>query len=328
MEDFAQRRRQKYIDEDAYKNTLKHFSEQEPYYQEFLRQPEPHIRGHARVLSSRALDLWDVFQLRYTAGENLDELARSLDGIVGAYDRYVKKNQETPAEDYLPPFRMIDMIDTYVDFLNMVSAAVLLHREDLLPMIFSWIKNGEYDGIDAVLEELLNFYFPDRPSPDQWLWKKPYEMLLAVIDAPSAAERPALMRKYVKNWYPAMKGKAAFWGKHAEITPDFSPYFGYWAMCAGAFTYLFGIDDTSYRDEEVYPRDLVDYARRFSRRPVKLEDGTEILRVEGGQPCLRDGRWFSPAKSDSARYFKAGEIMPVFEASEYGQTIWQWSHGA
>ncbi|MBD8563542.1 DUF1911 domain-containing protein [Oxalobacteraceae sp. CFBP 8763] len=42
---------------------------------------------------------------------------------------------------------------------------------------------------------------------------------------------------------------------------SFSPYFGYWALCAGAFTYLLDIDDSSYRNEMVYPRDLVDYAR-------------------------------------------------------------------
>lgn len=32
-------------------------------------------------------------------------------------------------------------------------------------------------------------------------------------------------------------------------------------MCAAAFTYLYDIDDASYRAETVYPKDLVDYAR-------------------------------------------------------------------
>ena len=95
-------------------------------------------------------------------------------------------------------------------------------------------------------------------------------------------------------------------------------------MCAGAFTYLLDIDDVSYRNEEVYPKDVVDYARSFPRRSVKTEDGTDILRVEGGQACPREGTWFSPAKQDSARYFKVGEVMQVFDRTEYGQTIWQW----
>jgi predicted cupin superfamily sugar epimerase len=55
-----------------------------------------------------------------------------------------------------------------------------------------------------------------------------------------------------------------------------------------------------------------------------MPDGIEVLRIERGQPCVREGTWFSPAKVDSSRYFKVGEIMPVFDISEYGHTIWQW----
>ena len=57
-------------------------------------------------------------------------------------------------------------------------------------------------------------------------------------------------------------------------------------MCAGAFTYLLDVDDASYRGEEVYPKDMVDYARSMPRRSVKLGDGAEILRVEGSQEAL------------------------------------------
>lgn len=144
---------------------------------------------------------------------------------------------------------------------------------------------------------------------------------------PSHAHASALHYRALDLWdtfqlsYTA--GKAEFWGAHKRITPEFSPYFGYWAMCAGAFTYLLGLDDGSYRDEEVYPKDMVDYARSLSRRAVKLSDGREILRVEGGQPCPSKGVWFGPAKSEDSRYFKTGEVMPVLEASEYGHTIWQ-----
>jgi len=47
------------------------------------------------------------------------------------------------------------------------------------------------------------------------------------------------------------------------------------------------------------------------------------LRVEGGQPCPQAGYWFTPAKFDSRRHFKEGELMPKFD-SDYGCTIWQW----
>jgi hypothetical protein len=50
--------------------------------------------------------------------------------------------------------------------------------------------------------------------------------------------------------------------------------------------------------------------------------GTSPLRCEAGQPCPREGFWFTPAKTNNRRYFKAGEVMPDVK-SAYGETIWQ-----
>ncbi|MDB5773460.1 MAG: hypothetical protein JWM42_3834 [Burkholderia sp.] len=50
------------------------------------------------------------------------------------------------------------------------------------------------------------------------------------------------------------------------------------------------------------------------------------LRVEGGQPCPQTGYWFTPAQTDSRRYFKEGEKMPTV-GTDYGSTIWQWDPG-
>lgn len=51
--------------------------------------------------------------------------------------------------------------------------------------------------------------------------------------------------------------------------------------------------------------------------------GQQVLRCEAGQPCPREGWWFTPAKADSHREFKQGEVMPAF-GTDYGATIWQW----
>jgi hypothetical protein len=47
------------------------------------------------------------------------------------------------------------------------------------------------------------------------------------------------------------------------------------------------------------------------------------LRCDAGQPCPREGFWFTPARLDSRRRFKAGEAMPEV-GGRYGATIWQW----
>ena len=46
--------------------------------------------------------------------------------------------------------------------------------------------------------------------------------------------------------------------------------------------------------------------------------------VPGGQPCSRTGWWLTPAKTSSRRYFKADDVMPAIEGSDYGSTFWHW----
>ena len=319
--EFEKARRQALIDQQSYSATLEWFDEDTKLVEQKLAEPTDDPRDNVAILKAHALQCWDTLRLRFTAGENLPELAKYLTVVVQAYERVVDELEKVPEELYYPPFVFGDMIDDYVDYLNILSAAVLLHREDLIPRIHVLIEGTDYDESDAIIESLLGFFLPDRPKVDSWYWKA-YTPLLTSINSATPQEQSKAMEKYVKGWYKSMKGVAHFWGKHEQIEPDFTPYFGYWAMCSAAFTYLYDLDDTGYRDEMVYPKDMVDFARSLPRQPVKLEDGREILRVLGGQACPASGTWFSPAKPDSARLFKKGETMPVFDTG-YGLTIWQ-----
>lgn len=318
--EFSKRRRQPFLDVVSYEATLKCFdSDFEFLDDKLLNAKRPEERASA--LSSRAYRHWFTFQLKLTAGDSLDGLAQYLALVVESFEAWVDALDAVPENEYDPPFVLNDVIDTYIDYLNLLSAAVLLHREDLIPRISALNAGTEYEKSDAVIEDLLGFYLPDRPALDGWYWKQ-YTPLLNAIDQEFPIERSKAMAKYVRGWYKSMKGVAHFWGKHEKVKPEFSEYFGYWAMCSAAFSYLYDIDDSKYRDEMVYPNDLIDYARSMPRKPVRMDDGSEILRVLGGQACPTAGQWFSPAKADSARHFKKGDVMPVFE-SEYGLTLWQ-----
>ena len=321
--EFNKQRRQLFLDEQSFANTLQWFGNDEVALRERLQDQANRPRAKSVTLGMLAYQLWNTFQMRYTAGEDLHVLASSLTQVVEAFEHYVEACDEVPEAEYHPPFILDDMIDTYVDYLNLLSAAILLHREDLIPRIAAFNEGTAYEMSDAFIEDLLGFYLNERPPLDSWFWKA-YTPLLDAIDGDTPAERQKGMTKYVKGWYKSMKGIAHFWGKHEQIKPEFSPYEGYWAMCAAAFSYLYDIDDSKYREEMVYPKDMIDYARSKPRQPVKLEGGGEILRVLGGQACPMAGKWFSPAKQDSARFFTKGEAMPVFEP-EYGLTIWQLS---
>lgn len=318
--EFRDRRRQIFLDEESFGNTIAQLiAENAASSIVGLSQEDVCVNREMN-----AFDHWVIFRLKYTAGESLTELANSLDKIVIAYEEYVDALNELPDDKYHPPFIMNDLFDTYVDYLNLLCAAVLLRREDLVGRICALNEGTDFDQVDAVLEELFKFFLPDRPNLDYWLWDKPYRKLLDAIDSDTVAERETTMKSYVKTWYADVRGIAHFWGKHQQIKPEYTPYYGYWAMCAAAFTYLYNIDDSSYRNETVYPKDLVDYARSIPRNDETQQAMSKPLRVEGGEICPRAGQWFSPAKGDSQAHFSAGAVMPDFPDAQYGLTIWQW----
>lgn len=322
-EEFRNVRRQKFLDLTSFQNTLLQFAKDERKVQAALDEPDVTLRTRRSAALTRADALWQTFQLNYTAGISLDILSESLTSVVSAYEIYADACQAMPDDEYLPPFMLTELIDIYIDYLNILSAAVLLHREDLIPRIFLFIHETDFDGADAVLEEIFKRYVPERPQLDEWLYPQ-YRQLLNAIDSDNAPEMQAEMAKYVKKWYPSMKGKAHFWGKHETITPEFSPYFGYWAMCAAAFTYLYQIDDAKYRNEIVYPKDMLDYAR--SHPPLKsMEQGPmQTLRLQSGSICNRAGFWFTPAIVNSRQRFELGQVMPNDPDSPFGLIFWQW----
>jgi hypothetical protein len=60
-------------------------------------------------------------------------------------------------------------------------------------------------------------------------------------------------------------------------------------------------------------------------QPVKREPTANRPNVKGGSACPEAGWWQAPAKAGSLHYFETGEIMPVLEASQWGETYWYWS---
>lgn len=60
---------------------------------------------------------------------------------------------------------------------------------------------------------------------------------------------------------------------------------------------------------------------RFDRN----DDITTPSRIESNQSCTKEGYWFTPAKPNSRKYFKLGELMPKIDNSDWGDTLWYWS---
>lgn len=71
--------------------------------------------------------------------------------------------------------------------------------------------------------------------------------------------------------------------------------------------------------------DMDSTARWYARFDQEESGPATPSRIEAGQPCTHAGYWFSPAQTNSRRYFKQGESMPSFGDSSWGDTLWYWS---
>lgn len=325
--EFHQNRRQQFLSEAAYKSTRDFFEQTAgPGYLDELVSPDADANDRRRVSAIYADSCFTNFMLLYTSGEPIDALRHEFESVVDAYEKATKYVQEFSQSATFPPLRFIE-IDEYERVLQLIGFCFLLHRRDMLPRIASMFDPSSA-STDTLYEDLLAFGLDDRYELDSWYHDAPYRDLINTMYRDTEQESISDLQQYLKVWYPSLA--AAPWhNSHLAIDDDScGGYFGYWAIEAAAVAYLMELDDSSFREHIVYPKDLVDFARKMdaaAEATSTVKEDLSRLRVEGGQPCPQAGYWTTPAQQDSRRLFKAGEIMPKFDNSAYGATIWQWS---
>lgn len=333
--EFHEKRRQQFLSEKTYREALRYCKESSEY---FATHPmgSGDSEMHQHVLARRTVgdDLLDSLFVQYTAGEPIDPLRIQLEQAVAAFERYgevlwqYRNDRNEAAFD-------LDSIDDYCQLMQLIGLCFLLHRRDLMPRVAAL-----QDGLDAVgergkgnggadwlYEEFMSFAVgpENRYEAEVLRCSKPYEGL---ADALSSADNEAALKdlhRYLKRWYKDLAGAGWHDSHKANEAGEQGGYYGYWAFEAGAAVLLLGIeDDSSLHQYLYYPKDLVAWARA-NRALSESEDGkaTDRLRCEAGQPCPREGFWFTPAKADSRRRFAQGQTMPAF-STDFGATIWQW----
>ncbi len=208
-----------------------------------------------------ASDSLNLLILQYTAGRPLDELGAQLPQVIRDFDVFVA-NEISPRKDD-PPRNEADtleitQLEAYVYVFWLLALCKLLRHEALIPKVMSWVdKTYEFNrGRDILFENVVQALTGKHVETEKVLLHPlPYRPLgRATVYAPE--ERSALVKDFVETWYKHMK--PCYWhGTHTEG----SSYFGYWAFEAALVTVLWDIDDSSYRDHLVYPKDLVDWYR-------------------------------------------------------------------
>lgn len=320
---FNETRRQKFLSQTHYQQQSDWLRSNIASYLENLRQNElvPDAISECKwLIASNSLER---LILSYTGGGDVSDLRAQLPAVIEAFDDFSaheisprRKNPPRAVADTLE----ITQLEAYVYVFWLLALCKLLRHEALIPKVMSWVdKTFDFNrGRDILFENVVQALTGKHVESEKVLLHPvPYRPLgRATVYAPE--ERPALVKEFVETWYKHMK--PCFW--HGSHTEKDGSYFGYWAFEAALVTVLWDIDDSSYRDNLVYPRDLVDWYRAHGN--ADTSPGTPP-RQPAGQPCPKEGWWFTPAATGSRRHFKQGEVMPEVK-SDYGSTFWQWDN--
>ena len=333
---FHEQRRQQFLYEALYEKTRANqilLIEGQLKNKQTAETAEDHSVAH-RFLYLEAFWIW---MLDYTAGVPIEELAPRLAGIVDAFEEWNNINQAFQKEAALEfpeygPYEYqaapdFSILFDYEDTLQLLSIAILLRDLRSIKRMIHILRSHRAE--DGLFEQLIGGYVEDEMALSSCALGAPYDILLQVFYEEDEQKTLDLLEKYLKQWYPAMKDHPRWYDEHLKINKQgYAGYYGYWAFEAAAAVYLLDLDDGQI-NHLVYPKDLVDYARKLREEDrytsLETETSTHSAGVEGGQPCPQTGFWETPAKLHSRSHFKQGDIMSVFKASEYGHTIWQWS---
>ena len=311
-ENFLENRRQSFLTEGYFKTKVRDFfTISRPIREKRLTEINLPLSVRKATLEGNAFQLTDLLHLRYTAGLPIEKLRHDLDEVVAAWEAFAK----TCGVIGSPPSGSIFGFAYRSDYLlavQLVALTILMRREDLLARIDALCYG--FRGADAVYEEMVSPFLPNRDFVDAWYHDVPYRTALNAIDSDDPVEQSALMQEAVESWYGANEG-LPFHDTHKDIDDEgHGGYSGYWCFELAALCYLKQINDSTFREHITYPKDLVDFARQFEpEHAASTSTQPPIptgLTAYPGDICPETGEWYAIHLGGKKTYIEAGQTMP------------------
>lgn len=216
--------------------------------------PEENIPLVKNRIFFRSLEVLIAMYSNGTPIENLHkEFTTSVLYMEDSWDDSVvkfKMGRPTKIFDYYT-------VNHYCYMLWMLSFAVLLDvPKSEYTVLRNLIERGNIN--DRLLLYFLSYltkeHFPDTSVQKYEPFKRIYKKgSLETIDIKQ-------VKSYLNNWY--LNTNYLTWHKSLKsIDMEKFSYFGYWSFESAAIVAIKGLDDSSFRNNEYYPKDLVDYYR-------------------------------------------------------------------
>lgn len=197
---------------------------------------------------------WQRCIAKYSAGFPLAELKLEVEELSSVFPEYWESSQ---SKVKLKGNIIIDSyyLEYYEIVLQLLSFAILLDVPIFLVKVANVLKRDNIN--DLLLNWLLKIDSElDENYPEDSIILSVYGDLRTAIKIQNSTEQELLVDHYLKNNF---YNKHAGWynshnGRHAV-------YYGYWSFEAAAIFAMLGLDDRIFRDNQYYPKDLIDYYR-------------------------------------------------------------------
>ena len=277
----------------------------------------------------RIIDALDLMSLQYSAGGDIEFIQELYPYLLHWTEEYAETshlyNLSPDAGGRYVWHISLGTEDYWYIALRLICFGLLTGYADqmqrIMPIIDYTEATPEGQEKDGLIERLVAPFVAGRGTPpDKARRHLPYRKLFKVFSE-EADKRPALMLQYLEDWYDASR-REPYHEQHPEADlRSGRSYYGYWSWEAAAVTWLLDIDDTSYREHQFYPKDLVDFARAQNENAT-TDNVVERIKIKGGGICVKTGYWTTPAQPDSRQYFNQGEVFPDL-SSDWGKIYWQ-----
>lgn len=233
------------------------------FIQSTLNELKKDIIKNENIQHAKNMVFNDAIQIliaKYSRGDSMSELKKEYNTVIqlmedGWDDSVVKFKMGRPEKIY-DQYWLYD----YCYMIWMLSLAFLLKVPIIETNILKkLIEEGRITDelILFLLGHLVNCRYPD-------LSKTTYMPFRGIIPKQGFDYIDSkYIKKYLSNWYK--NTKLHTWHNYLNnVEKGGISYFGYWSFESAAVVAILGIDDSSFRDNPYYPKDLVDYYRANS----------------------------------------------------------------
>ena len=232
---------------------------------EFLEKQNTELLNDGKILQERIPTVKDLLRqnalkttiLKYTFGESIEDVKKEFGKVIN----YANENWVGLWLLQLKPDQKLYQytLSGYDEMLCMLSLGYLL---DIVKADFEKLVNLiDKDGVkDFLLEFIIRAKLKNRTLITNENYQtrfdipKVFKKLREAIIETDKIEAEKLTKEFIKqDWYKNHKGQ----GWYDSHKSKYDIYYGYWSFEAAAIVKIMGLDDSSFRNCDYYPKDLL-----------------------------------------------------------------------